>query len=67
MVCIGVLHCMDLGVTQETLGNIMWEYVLHGDLEGKNQQTKVMALWVKLKGRYKAVKPPTRHKASQWR
>ena len=27
MVVIGVLHCVDLGVTAEVVGNIFWEYL----------------------------------------
>jgi hypothetical protein len=26
MAVIGVLHCVDLGVTAEVIGNILWEY-----------------------------------------
>ena len=37
MVVIGVLHCMDLGVTAEVLGNIMWEFMetLPGNINTK--------------------------------
>jgi hypothetical protein len=46
-ICIGVLHCMDLGVTGDILGNILWEAVLWLEL-GRNRALKCQSLWGKL-------------------
>jgi hypothetical protein len=56
-VCIGVMHCVDLGVTQEVLGNIFSEYLEKGGLPGRSQKIRCETLWVKLKTWYKLVKP----------
>jgi hypothetical protein len=56
-VCIGVMHCVDLGVTQEVLGIIFSEYLEKGGLPGRSQKIRCETLWVKLKTWYKLVKP----------
>ena len=55
MVVIGALHCLDLGVTAEILGNIMWEWMQ--TLRRMNIKVKVKTLWVKLKQWYIDNKP----------
>ena len=55
-VTIGVLHCMDLGVTQEVLGNIMYEFLLHGDLPGSTIAKRLNSLWVMLQEWHKTSK-----------
>ena len=59
-VCIGVLHCLDLGVAADALGNILWECLLHGGLQGTNRELKVQSLWHKIKQYYKDSNPPSR-------
>ena len=44
---IDVLHALDLGVTQDLIGNVMWEYVTHF-ASGKNLSEKVKSLGLKL-------------------
>ena len=44
MVCIDVLHCLDLGVSQDILGNILWEYLRSGLVEGSNQDLRVKSI-----------------------
>jgi hypothetical protein len=39
-VCIGVMHCVDLGVTQEVLGNIFSEYLEKCGLPGGSQKIR---------------------------
>ena len=41
MVCIGIMHCVDLGVTQEMFANIFSEYLDRGGLPSRNKKTKV--------------------------
>lgn len=54
MVCIGALHCLDAGVTQDILGNIFWEAVLwHGVLRGRKQEHRVQTLWTMMQVFYK--------------
>jgi hypothetical protein len=56
-VCIGRLHAMDLGVSQEVLGNIFWEAVLYLRMPGRSQKARVQSLWVRIKAYYAATKP----------
>ena len=56
-VCIGRLHAMDLGVSQEISGNIFWEAVLHLRMPGRNQALRIHSLWVRIKAYYAARKP----------
>ena len=51
-VCTGSLHCMDLGVAQDILGNIMWEAVQWLDL-GPTNKIRCYAAWQMLKKFYK--------------
>ena len=58
MVCIDVLHCMDLGVSQDILGNLFIE-CLGTICKGKNRKLQTAALWERIKKYYKAFDPPT--------
>ena len=58
MVMIDVLHCMDLGVSQDILGNIMWE-ALEWVCEGSSRKAKVVDLWKQIKEYYDEFKPTT--------
>eukprot|EP00969_Alexandrium_andersonii_P333389 14733863-Alexandrium_andersonii.AAC.1 len=49
---------MDLGLSQEILGNIFWEAV-EGLVEGKNRALRVKAFWALVKAHYKVARPPT--------
>jgi hypothetical protein len=51
------MHCVDVGVTQEVIGNICSEYLEKGGLPGRSQKIRCETLWVKLKTWYKLVKP----------
>ena len=59
MVCIDVLHALDLGVTQDLLGNVFWESLdcLWGDL--RNKDLRFIELKKSIKEYYKTFKPPT--------
>lgn len=59
MVCIGVLHTMDLGVTQVALGALFYLYLLKGNLPGRAIAKKVPALWAKVQAYNKQYKPPS--------
>ena len=41
MVCIGIMHCVDLGVTQAVLGNIFADYLDKGSLPDLSPKDKV--------------------------
>ena len=56
-VFIDILHCMDLGVAQDILGNVFWEAV-ETLVEGGNRGLRMKAFWCKLKDHYKLAKPP---------
>ena len=61
MVTVDVLHAMDLGVSQDILGNLFWEMVwTPGVLGGGNQEARTQALWVLVKAHYKAMKTENR-------
>lgn len=61
MVVIGVLHCVDLGVTAEVVGNIMWEYLQQ--MPRRKLEIKVQRLWLKLKNWYKIHHAPSKLQA----
>ena len=50
-ICIGALHAMDLGVSQDILGNIFWEAILWLE-DGRSHKAKCHSLWCKLKRFY---------------
>ena len=59
MVCIGVLHALDLGVSQDLEGNVLWEY-LTKFAEGRTLKVKVEALWDMLRAHYQATRTANR-------
>ena len=60
IICIDVLHCLDLGFTQDVLGNIFLEYLASGLCPGANQDARVKSLWEQLKVHQKKYKSPTK-------
>jgi hypothetical protein len=58
MVVIGVLHCVDLGVTAEVVGNIFWEYLQK--MTRNKLEIRVQKLWIRLKDWYKINHAPSR-------
>ena len=59
MVMIDVLHCMDLGCTQDILGNIFWEAIDWLCTTGRTKKDKVAELWSKVRVYYSQLQPPT--------
>ena len=55
MVTIDVLHCLDLGVSQDLIGNVMWEFIEHGFVEGSSREKRVKELFKLLKKHQKTV------------
>ena len=62
MVTIDVLHCMDLGCSQDILGNLFVESLGVVCL-GKNKKEQVAALWGRIRRYYDEFSPPTRLQA----
>ena len=58
MVLIDVLHCMDLGCTQDILGNICFE-ALQWVCKGSSRKEQVSDLWGQIQQYYKEFSPPT--------
>lgn len=58
MVMIDVLHCMDLGCTQDMLGNLFWE-ALDVVCNGRGRKAKVDDLWSRIREYYKEFHPTT--------
>eukprot|EP00969_Alexandrium_andersonii_P250646 11078119-Alexandrium_andersonii.AAC.1 len=56
MVVIDVLHCMDLGCSQDMLGNVFWEGLSLYTARNRSEQIKL--LWASMKAHYKAMKTP---------
>lgn len=48
------LHCVDLGVAQDYLGNLFWAAL--PKLEGKNREQRIAALFIKMQEFYKRTK-----------
>ena len=59
-VCIDVLHAMDLGVSQDAIGNVLWEALTSGMLEGGTLEQCCASLWAKLRKHYAIFKSPNR-------
>ena len=59
MVCIDVLHALDLGFTQDMLGNLFWEALDTLFKEGKNRGERVKLLLLRMKKWYRMFKPPS--------
>ncbi len=55
-----VLHCLDLGVSQEAIGNLFYLFICSKFVAGKNQPEQLMVLWETINEYYKRVSPPTR-------
>ena len=49
MVCIDVLHCLDLGVSQDLIGNVLWEFIENRFVEGSSREKRVKALLLHIK------------------
>ncbi len=62
---IDVLHCMDLGVSQDVSGSLMYELVHAGHwfLSGYSAANRVQDLWAKIRTKYKHYKTPNRLQA----
>ena len=52
MVCVDVLHALDLGVTQDVIANILWVYQATC-LGGGRAEQRVQAIWRELREQYK--------------
>ena len=59
MVCIDVLHALDLGITQDMLGNLFWESLGTLYKEGRTKADRLNLLWNKMKKFYNLFKPPS--------
>ena len=59
MVCIDVLHALDLGVTQDMLGNLFCESMDTLFKEGRNTGERLNLLWLRLKKWYSLFNPPS--------
>ena len=57
MVVIDILHCLDLGVAQDALGNLFFEAQKSDLCAGRTQKLRVKKLWLKVKEYYKTSKP----------
>ena len=58
MVMVDVLHTMDLGVTQDCLGNLFWQ-ACKFHFAGKTRQDRVSQLWKAIKEHYRVHKTST--------
>lgn len=58
MVVIDVLHCMDLGCSQDILGNIMWE-AMPIVCKGRSHKAQVSDLWERISKYNQEFKPST--------
>ena len=58
VICIDVLHALDLGFTQDVLGNILWEYLASGLCVGRSLDARVKSLWAQWKEHQKTYKTP---------
>jgi hypothetical protein len=59
-VCIDVLHALDLGVTQDAVGNILYAYIQSGLVVGRTFEARVRQVWLQLLAHYKQFRTPNR-------
>ena len=57
---IDVLHICDLGVTQDLIGNVLWEFISGGFVTGRTISDRVKQTALRLKAHYKALQTPVR-------
>ena len=62
MVTVDVLHCLDLGVTQDLVGNIVYEYA-RNFAHGRSLKQKISHTWGQLTEHYRAMATPCRLQA----
>eukprot|EP00959_Pyramimonas_sp_CCMP1952_P445606 9329571-Pyramimonas_sp.AAC.1 len=61
MITIDVLHCLDLGVSQDILGNLFWEAIASkGFFSETTQEKRVDQLLLLVKEHYKECRTPVR-------
>lgn len=54
------LHIVDLGVSQDLVGNLFHELVLQDHLPGNNKKERLTSLWSRIKSFYKEFQVPVR-------
>ena len=54
------LHALDLGVSQDTLGNVCFEFWYSPMSKTRGRESKTQELWLLIKTYYKRATPPTR-------
>ena len=59
-IMVDVLHCLDLGVAQEALGNLFFYFITSKVCPGSNRSQQILHLWHKIQAYYKEACPPTR-------
>ena len=59
-IMVGVRHCLDLGVSQEAIGNLFWRWISSPKVPGGNQEKRLNRLWDLIKGYYRVKQPSTR-------
>ena len=63
MVIIDALHACDLGVAQDAIGNVLWEYINSDSCPGGTQEARAKTAWLHLKEYYNAMKSINRLQA----
>ena len=58
MVTIDTHQCLDLGVTQDLIGNVLWQYLESPLSAGRNREDRLKRLWRQLKNFQKQYGPP---------
>ena len=59
MIMIDVLHTLDLGISQQTLGNLFFMFYNSPLAKGSTRKGKTHCLWMYIKSYYKRSNPPT--------
>eukprot|EP00974_Lingulodinium_polyedra_P003357 314871-Lingulodinium_polyedra.AAC.1 len=60
MVCTDVLHAVDLGVAQDAIGNVLWEFANSPLCTGRTIEDRVQETWALLKEHYTVMRTPNR-------
>ena len=60
MIMVDVLHTLDLGVSQDILGNVFWEDINSTCFAGGGRVERCQALMQRIRQYYKIAKPPAK-------
>lgn len=66
MICVDILHCLDLGVSADALGNLMFEALNSPEMYTGAKAVRIDAMWKHLQAYYRDNKVPSKLDKLTW-